>query len=121
MTMNNVRPGEAFTPSLKESDRHWWLNCRWAQITPYRFLLPGLLLFTLFVILPMLYSARISLYNWDIVHPERSAFLGLQNYQDLLKDPIFQRAAFNTALYALVTVPGQLILGMAVALLLNQK
>jgi len=116
--MNNVRSGDARIHSAQESGR---LNWQWGKLTPYLFLLPGLLLFTLFIILPMLYSARISLYDWDIVHPERSVWLGLQNYQDLLKDPIFQRAAFNTAVYALVSVPGQLLLGMGVALLLNQK
>lgn len=91
------------------------------RITPYLFLLPGLSLFFLFILLPMLYSFRISLYDWDIVRPERSELLGLRNYQEIIKDPVFQRAAINTLWYAVITVPAQMILGMGVAMLLNQK
>jgi len=85
------------------------------------FLLPGLALFVVFVILPMLYSFRISFYDWNIVRPELSEWEGLQNYIQALQDPIFRRAVLNTLAYTLVTVPGQMILGLFVALLLNQN
>lgn len=84
------------------------------------FLLPGLALFTVFVIAPMLYSFRISFYDWKIVRPERSQWVGLANYARALSDPIFLRAAANTAAYTLVTVPGQILFGLMVALLLDQ-
>lgn len=84
------------------------------------FLLPGLALFTVFVIAPMLYSFRISFYDWKIVRPERSPWVGLANYSRALSDPIFLRAAVNTAAYTLVTVPGQILFGLLVALLLDQ-
>ncbi|MEX2143262.1 MAG: sugar ABC transporter permease [Anaerolineales bacterium] len=85
------------------------------------FLLPGLALFIVFVILPILYSFRISFYDWNIVRPELSEWEGLQNYIQALDDPIFRRAVLNTLAYTLVTVPGQMILGLFVALLLNQN
>src|SRR3990170_7753572 len=85
------------------------------------FLLHGLALFVVFVILPMLYSFRISFYDWNIVRPELSEWEGLQNYIQALQDPIFRRAVLNTLAYTLVTVPGQMILGLFVALLLNQN
>src|SRR5258706_9045492 len=88
---------------------------------PYLFLLPGLILFALFIVWPMLYSLRISLFDWNIVHPEQSVNVGLQNYADTLADPIFQRSVFNTVAYVLVTVPGQTVLGVLVALLLNHQ
>ncbi|HML20243.1 MAG TPA: sugar ABC transporter permease [Aggregatilinea sp.] len=91
------------------------------KLMPYLFLLPGFALFTLFVLYPMAYSLRVSFYDWNIINPTRSEFLGLQNYRDIVQDPIFQRAVRNTLLYALVTVPGQMILGLGVAILLNQK
>ncbi len=94
---------------------------RGGRALPYLFLLPGLALFATFILWPMLYSLRISFYDWNIVQPARSVFLGLQNYQDALEDPIFQRAVGNTVLYVVVTVPGQIALGVLVALLLNQK
>jgi multiple sugar transport system permease protein len=84
------------------------------------FILPGLVLFVLFVIGPMLYSFHISFYDWNIVKPERSEWREWDNYVRALNDPIFRRAAFNTLLYTVVTVPGQIVLGLIVALLLDQ-
>ena len=84
------------------------------------FILPGLLLFFTFVVGPMLYSFRISFYDWRIIKPENSEWVGLANYAKAIGDPIFRRAVLNTLVYALVTVPGQMILGLSVAILLNQ-
>lgn len=85
------------------------------------FILPGLLLFSTFVIGPMLYSFRISFYDWRIIRPEESEWLGLANYARALGNPIFLRAALNTLAYTVVTVPGQIVAGLLVAVLLNQQ
>ena len=84
------------------------------------FLLPGLLLYLTFIIGPMLYSLRISFYDWKIIKPEQSVWVGLDNYARALGDPIFRRALLNTLVYTAVTVPGQIIIGVFVAVLLNQ-
>jgi multiple sugar transport system permease protein len=83
------------------------------------FLLPGLVLFVLFFLGPMLYSFRISFFHWKIVHPDQSVFVGFQNYQHALSDPIFRRAILNTLVYTVITVSLKLFLGLGVALLLN--
>jgi multiple sugar transport system permease protein len=83
------------------------------------FLLPGLVLFALFFLGPMLYSLRISFFHWKIVHPDQSIFIGFQNYQHALSDPIFRRAILNTLAYTIITVLVKLFLGLGVALLLN--
>ena len=85
------------------------------------FLLPGLALFGLFFLWPMAYSLRISFYDWKIVHPENSLWLGLANYQRALRDPIFQRAVTNTTAYTVITVAVKITLGLFVALLLNPR
>lgn len=85
------------------------------------FLLPGLILFVLFFLGPMLYSLRISFFEWKIVHPDQSVFVGLRNYQRALSDSIFQRAILNTLVYTVITVTIKMILGLGVALLLNQR
>src|SRR5678816_4460945 len=68
------------------------------------FLLPGLVLFALFFLGPMLYSLRISFFQWKIVHPDQSVFVGFENYQRALSDPIFRRAILNTLAYTIITV-----------------
>jgi multiple sugar transport system permease protein len=85
------------------------------------FLLPGLVLFVLFFLGPMLYSLRISFFEWKIVHPDQSVFVGFRNYQRALSDPIFQRAILNTLAYTVITVTVKMVLGLGVALLLNQR
>lgn len=83
------------------------------------FLLPGLVLFAWFFLGPMLYSLRISFFQWKIVHPDQSVFVGFDNYQRALSDPIFRRAILNTLAYTVITVSVKLFLGLGVALLLN--
>jgi multiple sugar transport system permease protein len=85
------------------------------------FLLPGLVLFAVFFVGPMLYSLRISFFEWKIVHPEQSVFVEFENYQHALSDSIFRRAVLNTLAYTVITVLAKLILGLGVALLLNQR
>lgn len=85
------------------------------------FILPGLSLFLLFIILPMLYSLRISFFDWNIINPDRSEWLALGNYSRALGDSIFRRAVVNTVIYAAITVPAQIVLGLLIAILLNQQ
>ena len=84
------------------------------------FVLPGLVLLFIFIIGPMAYSFRISFYDWKIVRPERSEWVALANYARALGDPIFRRAVLNTLAYTAVTVPGQILFGLVVAVLLDQ-
>jgi len=89
--------------------------------TAYLFLLPGFILFVVFVVYPMLYSLRISFYDWNIIKPAKSTWVGLDNYRTLLESPILHRAVLNTLVYATITVPGQMILALVVAILLDQN
>lgn len=89
--------------------------------TAYLFLIPGLVLFVLFVIYPMLYSLRISFYDWNVIKPAKSQWVGLDNYRALLANPIFRRAVLNTLVYAAITVPGQMVLALVIAILLDQR
>ncbi len=86
----------------------------------YLFMLPGLIFFLTFQIYPLIKAFQISLYRWEIMPGRASQFLGLANYLRAFQDPIFWLAMRNTALYTLVTVPGQMVLAMVVALALNR-
>lgn len=85
------------------------------------FLLPGFILFIVFFLGPLIYSFRISFYNWNFAHPDRSTFVGLQNYITQIKSAIFQRAVINTLVYTVITVVVKMVCGFFVAVLLNQK
>lgn len=85
----------------------------------YLFLAPGFLLFALIILYPIVRAFQISLYRWSIVPGTASTFLGLHNYGRALHDPLFWRGLENAGFYMAVTVPAQIVLGMAVAVLLN--
>ncbi len=75
---------------------------RHENITSYLFLLPSLLFFLAFVIVPMGIALVTSLFNHTMQSFE---FVGLANYKELFSDPIFIRSLKNTAVIVLVSVP----------------
>lgn len=85
------------------------------------FLLPGLGLYLLFVVGPIIYSLAMSFFDWDLARPRNSQWLGVGNYLRAFSDPIFRRSVINTVIYSLVTVPLQIVLGLLAAVLLNSR
>lgn len=88
-------------------------------LVAYGFMLPALLFFATFMIYPLLKSLQMSLHDWSIMPDQPNVFVGLANYSRAFDDPIFWVALRNTVIYTIVTVPGQMVLAMLVALLLN--
>ena len=80
-------------------------------------MLPGTLLLVIFMAYPFFLGLWLSLTDSMIGHAGR--FVGLQNFIHLLGDSIFRQTARNTFIYALVTVPFKLALGLGLALVLN--
>ena len=60
-----------------------------------------------------------TLYRWSIMPGRQSEFVGLENYMTAINDPIFWVAVRNSILYSAVTVPGIVVLGLLMALLMN--
>lgn len=89
------------------------------HLTAYLFLLPGLALLTLWLVVPMVSALNISLRDWNILPGTRSPFIGLANYLRALQDAAFWRALANTGQFAVVTVAGQLLLGLTAALMID--
>lgn len=83
-------------------------------------LLPGLLVFGIFTVYPILKLFIMSFFEWDFGSMLEQNFIGLENYKEVLKDEYFRISFVNTLVYTLVTVPGQMIVGFLVAFLLNQ-
>lgn len=88
------------------------------RLVPYAFLLPGFALFTVFVLYPLLSAFRLSFFHWRLVGSVGS-FVGLQNYVQAFRDPIAWTALRDTIIYAVGTVPTQMLIGLAVAVLLD--
>jgi multiple sugar transport system permease protein len=88
---------------------------------PLLFIAPGLALFLVLVIYPMVRAFQMSFYDWNVVAGATSTFTGWDNYVRAFHDPVFWRALANSAVYMALTVPPQIVLGLGVAVLLNNK
>ena len=84
------------------------------------FAAPNLILFGLFTYWPILYTGYLSFVRWKLPDPS-PAFVGLENYRQLFRDPDFWQVLANTGLYALVVVALAQGMAFALALLLNRK
>lgn len=86
----------------------------------YLFLAPALLHFLVFTVYLLAMSLVMSTWVWDLLTPHE--FRGLYNYKTLLlHDRIFRTAFKNTLLYAVMTIVPGMALGLAFALVVNQK
>ncbi len=87
--------------------------------TAYLFLLPYLVVFFLFLLLPAVAGFVISFTNWKILGDPQ--FVGLKNFQNLFKDPAFIRAFRNTLSFTALTVPLLIAGGLGLAVMLNSR
>ncbi|MEM0946437.1 MAG: sugar ABC transporter permease [Pseudomonadota bacterium] len=99
-------------------DRRSWYKRNEIAITPWLFLAPAILFFAVYVIIPIIQSFSISLYDWDGLGEAR--FIGIDNYVELMDDSAFEVSLWNNlkwlVLY-LLAIPA----GLFIALFLNQN
>src|SRR4028118_1291879 len=93
--------------------------------TPYLFMAPYLVLFVVFVAIPVVYGLWISLHSWDYLLPGKP-WVGLENYVDLFTPGSTTSGPFwnsmeNTGKYTLFSVPLLVVIPLLVALMLNQQ
>lgn len=87
----------------------------------YIFTAPGMILLLAFLVVPMLYTIRYSLFQYQIVRPDNITFVGLQNYIKLIADDDFWLALKNTVYFTVLVVPFQCALALALAMLVSSK
>ena len=90
------------------------------KTAPYRYLLPTLILMTVFMVVPICMVIGYSLVDKAVVS-KNPAFVGLANYGKLFSDTTYWSSVSNTIIFVVVSVIAHLVLGMLFALLLNSK
>jgi multiple sugar transport system permease protein len=85
---------------------------------PYIFLVPALFILAVVTVYPLFYVLWLSLHRRLLIF-DISKFIGLENYGFLLRDDRFWNALYNTVYFTGVSVSLELILGLAIAMLLN--
>ncbi len=92
----------------------------YGKYAPYLFLLPAAIVLVIFFFIPFFQTFLLSFldYSHNIYKPE---FIGLANYINLFKNPIFYKVLWNTFIYLFVAVPILAIFPLFLAILINQK
>ncbi len=80
---------------------------------------PWLVGFLAFTLVPMAIALYLGFTRWDLFGAPQ--WIGLENYARMARDPLFLQALKVTSIYTLVYVPMELIGGLGLALLVNQK
>ncbi|MBV8601506.1 MAG: sugar ABC transporter permease [Candidatus Eremiobacteraeota bacterium] len=87
-----------------------------ASRTAYLYLIPAALFVALFLVLPLVRNGEISLFDWNLVSPDRR-FVGLDNYRIVLGDPSFWPTLIQSLVYVLFALAGNVALPLVLALL----
>lgn len=81
---------------------------------------PNLVLLLLFTYRPLLDNIRLSFYHWNLSSLRRTP-IGFDNYLEWFTSPDSATIAFNTLIFTLAAVAGSMLIGLSLALLLDQK
>lgn len=85
----------------------------------YGFAAPALVFFAIFAFLPIVLGLLISFQSSGGFGP--SKWVGLDNYRELIHDPLFWKSVKNTAVYTVLTVPTSILIGLGIALLFRAE
>jgi ABC-type sugar transport system permease subunit len=99
----------------KESD-----NLRNRQYSAYLYIAPIMAFFFVFLLYPLLYTFRISLFEWNGID-ETMKYIGLGNYRTMFKDPVFWQSMRNFAIFAVLVVGIQMALGFMLAYVMRRQ
>jgi multiple sugar transport system permease protein len=115
-----IESGRVLSQSQTASTRTWSAGSRRRRenLTGWLFILPALIGFTVFYLLPTIRAIEISLTDWNLMRAPK--FIGLDNYVKLMGDPRFWQSVKITCLYVVYNIPLQTALGLLLAVLLDR-
>lgn len=95
-----------------------WTNSKLGYI----FITPTILTLCLIVLIPILFSLSMAFFRFDLLRlSQGNPFIGLEHFAEILSNPLFWNALSNTMVWTISNVIFQLLIGLGLALLLNNK
>ncbi|KIQ00888.1 sugar ABC transporter permease [Agrobacterium tumefaciens] len=82
-------------------------------------LVPAALLLALIIVYPVCRLIYTSFFSLSLTSGLPAVFVGFENYELMIEDPVFWETTWNTVLITLITVPGALLVGLGLALMAN--
>ena len=114
-TAEEIRPWHRFLRNYRSKAR------RGEAVMAGLLLLPALVLLALVVFYPLAQALLLGLRDAKLLNAAFAPFIGLENFSRLLADNIFWEAAKNSFVLSFISIAGALVIGMALALVLNER
>ncbi|MER7445163.1 carbohydrate ABC transporter permease [Micromonospora avicenniae] len=111
-------PSAGLRPSRRSSVRAAQTRRKWYEIVGLT--LPAVIVYVMFVLVPMGFAVYYSLFRWRGIGPPTD-YVGFDNYVLAFQDPIFLDALRNNAIIVVGSLVVQGPIALAVALLLNRR
>ncbi|MCM1339601.1 MAG: sugar ABC transporter permease [Muribaculaceae bacterium] len=92
----------------------------YGKLAPYLFLLPAGIILLIFFFIPFFQTIALSLQDYSN-NIYSASFAGLQNYIEILHNPVFYKVMVNTFIYLIAAVPILAIFPLFLAILINNK
>jgi multiple sugar transport system permease protein len=105
-------------PPRKRGPRYALSSMR-REWSAYLFLAPGLIVFSVFTVGALLFAFYLTFHEWSAIQPYKP-YVGLDNYREMIHDKDFRNSIVNTVYYTGGSVPLTMLVGLTVALMLNQ-
>jgi len=119
--MTNSPPAENSSTLPPRKSKSAATGDDYLRFLPWVFIAPALVIYTVIVVYPMIYSSYLSLFRWDGISPHK-VFVGLQNYVILLtQNEVFWIALKNNAVWLIASLLLPTSIGLGFALILNSK
>ncbi|WP_291933332.1 sugar ABC transporter permease [Limnohabitans sp.] len=90
------------------------------RLLPRLLLTPAVATLFLWMIVPLVMTIYFSLIRFNLMQPDQSGFVGLENFEYFITDPSFGAAVLNTVLLLGSVIAITVVLGVALALLINE-
>jgi len=113
------RPAVATPPPVEPRRRRGWDLFK-RRATPYGFLTPTVVLMVVLMLTPIIMVVGYSLLD-AVITNKNPAFIGFENYLEVLTDDVFWTAVRNTLVFTVVSVIVHFAIGLGFALLLNAR
>lgn len=88
------------------------------RLTPYLYVAPATIMFTLLMLVPMLMVLRYSMMDGAIMK-KNATFVGLQNFMTIFDNPVFWQSLWQTLYFTVMSVAFHFLIGLVFALMLN--
>ncbi len=93
---------------------------KYGGLNAWLFALPALAVYLIFLVYPALSSLWFSFTDWDGLSATYNV-VGLENYANMPKDPVVIQAVINNIIWTVVTIIFPVVIGLALAMVLNGK